>query len=124
MATRRSTSPVDEDLQRLYNEVWAGFAEETAASQSNEKDLENIYNVYGSRSTPSPGPQPAAPSTTQYSSFYHGMFQSLCKDRCIDLTGVNSFLGCRKVSSAFASSLITQVVSQGFATDSCQRFLE
>ncbi|KAF5318404.1 hypothetical protein D9611_013915 [Ephemerocybe angulata] len=70
MATKRSNSPVDEDLQRLYNEVWAGFAEESAA-QSNEKDLENIYNVYGaenSRETPSPGPAP--PSNPQYSSYY------------------------------------------------------
>lgn len=39
----RPTSPVEEDLQKLYNEVWAQFAQEAPAS---ERDLENIYNGY------------------------------------------------------------------------------
>lgn len=42
----RPTSPVEEDLQKLYNEVWSVFAEDPP-QQSSEKDLENIYNVYG-----------------------------------------------------------------------------
>lgn len=69
-SNHRPASPVDEDLQRLYNEVWAGFAAEEAA-QSNEKDLENIYNVYGSENTGrTPSPGPVGSSQAQYSSFY------------------------------------------------------
>ena len=41
----RPTSPVEEDLQKLYNDVWAAFAEETPPPSS-EGDLENIYNGY------------------------------------------------------------------------------
>lgn len=45
MPNPRPKSPVDEDLQQLYNEVWAGFADETPAAPP-EGDLDNIYNVY------------------------------------------------------------------------------
>lgn len=44
------TSPVEEDLQKLFDEVLAGFAEEET-SQSPERDLENIYNGYTDDST-------------------------------------------------------------------------
>jgi len=44
----RAVSPVDRDLQILYDEVWAGFAAED--TQSPEKDLDGIYSVYGSDS--------------------------------------------------------------------------
>lgn len=53
----RPASPVDEDLQKLYNEVWAGFADEPPAASS-ERDLENIYNVYGGEND-YPASQPA-----------------------------------------------------------------
>src|SRR5258705_69955 len=39
----RPISPVEEDLQRLFNEVITGFTEE---EQVSEHDLENIYNGY------------------------------------------------------------------------------
>jgi len=45
MLAPRTTTPVDQDLQNLYDEVWAGFAEE---SPSIDGDLDNIYSVYGS----------------------------------------------------------------------------
>ncbi|KAF8661267.1 hypothetical protein AX16_001369 [Volvariella volvacea WC 439] len=48
----RSASPVDEDLQKLYNEVWAGFAEESNANT--DGDLDTIYNVYGNSDYTSP----------------------------------------------------------------------
>ncbi|KAF9565909.1 hypothetical protein CPC08DRAFT_143876 [Agrocybe pediades] len=41
----RPASPVDGDLQQLYNEVWAAFGDEKPSSSS-ERDLENIYNGY------------------------------------------------------------------------------
>ncbi|KAF8202439.1 CNH domain-containing protein [Pholiota molesta] len=47
----RPTSPVEEDLQKLYNEVWAQFAQEAPAS---ERDLENIYNGYADDNELSP----------------------------------------------------------------------
>lgn len=47
----RPISPVEEDLQKLYNEVWAVFAEETPPS---ERDLENIYNGYADDYEPTP----------------------------------------------------------------------
>ncbi|KAF8887321.1 CNH domain-containing protein [Infundibulicybe gibba] len=43
-AAGRATSPVDQDLQNLYNEVWAGFSEEKSSAA---EDLDTIYNVYG-----------------------------------------------------------------------------
>ncbi|KAJ7623683.1 signal transducer [Roridomyces roridus] len=46
----RPVSPVDQDLQKLYDEVWAGFATETPA----DGELENIYSVYGTDSEASP----------------------------------------------------------------------
>jgi len=61
MAAQRSTSPVDEDLQRLYNEVWAGFADE-GTNGSNEKDLDVIYNTYGYDNATNPTATPAAAS--------------------------------------------------------------
>ncbi|KAH9479317.1 Rho1 guanine nucleotide exchange factor 1 [Psilocybe cubensis] len=56
----RSASPVEEDLQRLYNEVWAQFSEETPSS---ERDLENIYNGYADDNYPSQSS--SAPSNPQ-----------------------------------------------------------
>lgn len=57
LPSARPASPVDEDLQTLYNEVWAGFADEPPAASS-ERDLENIYNVYGGEND-YPASQPA-----------------------------------------------------------------
>ena len=42
----RPSSPVEEDLQRLYNEVWQAFTEEEEGPQIAERDLETIYNDY------------------------------------------------------------------------------
>ncbi|KAF8075167.1 CNH domain-containing protein [Lyophyllum atratum] len=42
----RPVSPVDEDLQNLYNEVWASFADETPAAPPSGH-LEEIYSAYG-----------------------------------------------------------------------------
>ena len=52
------TTPIEEDLQKLYNEVWAAFAEETPPS---ERDLENIYSGYAEETDPSPAPPVANP---------------------------------------------------------------
>ncbi|TFK29596.1 hypothetical protein FA15DRAFT_663742 [Coprinopsis marcescibilis] len=44
-------SPVDEDLQKLYNEVWAGFSDEAQVA-SKEKLADKIYNPYPADSRP------------------------------------------------------------------------
>lgn len=52
--------PVDEDLQKLYNEVWAEFADDPGAHD----DLDNIYSVYAAEPDPVPptvSTIPAAP---------------------------------------------------------------
>jgi hypothetical protein len=41
----RPISPVEEDLQRLFDEVLAGFAQEESP-QPPDRDLENIYKGY------------------------------------------------------------------------------
>ncbi len=57
MTSQRSTTPVDQDLQTLYDEVWAGFAmEEPSSAVSSERDLDHIYSVYGADSEYSPSP--------------------------------------------------------------------
>jgi len=62
----RPLTPLEEDLQRLYNEVWQGFVEEEPA-QSSERDLETIYNGYaGDYTSPTTSsntlqPQPPPP---------------------------------------------------------------
>ncbi|KAF5351328.1 hypothetical protein D9758_007970, partial [Tetrapyrgos nigripes] len=56
----RAVSPVDHDLQVLYDEVWAGFAAEDGPSV--EKDLDGIYSVYGSDSD-YVSPSPVTPSS-------------------------------------------------------------
>lgn len=56
-AGHRPNSPVDQDLQNLYNEVWAGFSEETpTASAAADRDIDNIYSVYGADSDYSTSP--------------------------------------------------------------------
>jgi len=42
LPSHRPISPVEEDLQKLFDEVLAGFAEE----ETPERDLETIYNGY------------------------------------------------------------------------------
>lgn len=44
-AVHRTASPVEEDLQQLYNEVWKAFNEEEVPEIA-ERDLETIYNDY------------------------------------------------------------------------------
>jgi hypothetical protein len=64
----RPTPSVDEDLQKLYNEVWAGFSEEPSApsrAPSAQDDLDNIYSVYGTE--PDYQPPPPQSSTTPVS---------------------------------------------------------
>lgn len=58
----RPTPSVDEDLQKLYNEVWAGFSDEQSApsrAPSAQDDLDNIYSVYGTE----PDYQPQSSTT-------------------------------------------------------------
>lgn len=43
---QRSSSPIDQDLQQLYEQVWAGFDTEDPPP-STEKDIDTIYSVYG-----------------------------------------------------------------------------
>ncbi|TRM58728.1 CNH domain-containing protein [Schizophyllum amplum] len=77
-AKGRSRAPLDRDLQRLYDEVWAGFAEEAPApdpswSSSIDKDLDNVYNLYAGQGSPDPGsaatlsytPSPPPPPPSQ-----------------------------------------------------------
>ncbi|KAF8990665.1 hypothetical protein BDQ17DRAFT_1468681 [Cyathus striatus] len=48
----RPNSPVDQDLQRLYNEVWAGFESEKPNPPSRD-ELEGLYGDYlGGRDSP------------------------------------------------------------------------
>jgi hypothetical protein len=54
----RPISPVEEDLQKLYNEVWAVFAEEPPSS---ERDIENIYSGYTEDADPTPSSSLANP---------------------------------------------------------------
>jgi hypothetical protein len=63
MHNPRPNSPVDEDLQQLYNEVWAGFADEIPAPPP-EGDLDNIYSVYGENHLTSPTQSYPATSPT------------------------------------------------------------
>ena len=80
----RPLTPLEEDLQRLYNEVWQGFAEEEPA-QSSERDLETIYNGYAgdyaSPTTSSNTLQPQPPPPGMLSKFvdvflFHGLLVS------------------------------------------------
>ena len=62
----RPSASVDEDLQNLYNEVWAGFADEPGApptAPSPQDDLDNIYSVYAAE----PEYPPQTASTTPVS---------------------------------------------------------
>ncbi|KAJ7780269.1 CNH domain-containing protein [Mycena maculata] len=65
MSGLRPISPVDQDLQNLYDEVWAGFASETPAADG---DMDNISSVYGTDSEPSP--TVASPSTPYGEGYY------------------------------------------------------
>ncbi|KAK0214966.1 CNH domain-containing protein [Armillaria fumosa] len=66
MASQRSSTPVDQDLQTLYDEVWAGFAmEEPSSAVSSERDLDHIYSVYGADNEYSPSPTSHGPNTRQ-----------------------------------------------------------
>ena len=80
----RPLTPLEEDLQRLYNEVWQGFVEEEPA-QSSERDLETIYNGYAgdyaSPTTSSNTLQPQPPPPGMLSKFvdvflFHGLLVS------------------------------------------------
>ena len=53
----RQPQPNEEDLQHLYNEVWAGFIDEpsSAVTQTDTSvgDLDSFYGAYGSDDNPS-----------------------------------------------------------------------
>lgn len=56
-----------EELQKLYNQVWAAFTEES--SSTNDTELDNIYGGYGDENfnnitPPSRGPPPLPPKRT------------------------------------------------------------
>ncbi|KAJ7089842.1 Dbl-like domain-containing protein [Mycena belliarum] len=71
MSGGRPLTPVDHDLQVLYDEVWAGFA-------ADDGDLDNIYSVY-STDTESPGT--ASSPTTPYGDGYYGPSQKSQRPR-------------------------------------------
>lgn len=58
----RPTTPVDQDLQELYNEVWASFASEEPPATS-DRELDNIYSVYGGDGENPPSPATNSPVT-------------------------------------------------------------
>jgi hypothetical protein len=57
MSALRANSPVEEDFQKLYNDVWAEYADENPGRQP-EVDLDDLYQVYGSESAPPIPPKP------------------------------------------------------------------
>ena len=57
---QRPSASVDEDLQNLYDEVWASFADESGAPTTAQDDQENIYAA-------GPEYQPQTASTTPVS---------------------------------------------------------
>ncbi|KAJ6561073.1 signal transducer [Mycena vulgaris] len=63
MSAGRPITPVDQDLQLLYDEVWAGFAAEPPA-----EDVDNIYNAYGTDTDSSP--TVSSPSTPYSDGYY------------------------------------------------------
>ncbi|KAJ6607025.1 CNH domain-containing protein [Mycena sp. CBHHK59/15] len=66
----RPVSPVDHDLQVLYDEVWAGFSTETPTADG---EIDNIYSVYGGESEYSPtvsSSTGSSPSTAYGDGFY------------------------------------------------------
>ncbi|CAK5273815.1 unnamed protein product [Mycena citricolor] len=62
MSGGRPASPVDHDLQVLYDEVWASFAEENGTQDG---DIDTILNVYSSDHDPS-STVPSPSTSTQY----------------------------------------------------------
>jgi hypothetical protein len=62
MPAPRTITPVDQDLQNLYDEVWAGFAQE---SPSTDGDLDNIYSDYSGEGDYPTTPVPNTPITPQ-----------------------------------------------------------
>ncbi|KAF8626558.1 hypothetical protein AX15_004807 [Amanita polypyramis BW_CC] len=65
----RQAASVDEDLQKLYNEVWGGFndgSNATAATPNPQDELDNIYSVYGGENDYQ-APTPVSASTTPIS---------------------------------------------------------
>jgi hypothetical protein len=54
----RQSPPDDDDLQHLYNEVWAGFLDEPSSavtksdSASSAGELESFYGAYGADEDP------------------------------------------------------------------------
>src|SRR6266550_5143430 len=69
----RPTPSVDEDLQKLYNEVWAGFSDEPGApsrAPSAQDDLDNIYSVYGTEPDHQPSSTtPVSPASARSCAF-------------------------------------------------------
>ncbi|KAG5653612.1 hypothetical protein H0H81_011984 [Sphagnurus paluster] len=49
MPNPRPVSPIDHDLQNLYNEVWASFSEEISSAHP-DGSLDQIYSAYGGES--------------------------------------------------------------------------
>ncbi|KAK1225868.1 Rho guanine nucleotide exchange factor [Marasmius sp. AFHP31] len=75
MSTRtakRSSSPIDKDLQALYDQVWAGFETEDHPS-TGEKDIDGIYNVYGTESEYTSSPiTPTSAASSRSANNYPG----------------------------------------------------
>ena len=57
-AMSRQSPPDDEDLQHLYNEVWAGFLDEPSSATTRSEatstagELESLYGAYGGDDDP------------------------------------------------------------------------
>jgi hypothetical protein len=51
MSGARPITPVDRDLQELYDQVWAGFASDTPPVDA---EIDNVYNAYGTDTDSSP----------------------------------------------------------------------
>lgn len=65
----RPRSSVDEDLQKLYNDVLAGFdAEGPSLALRDGNDLDQIYRVYGDAPSNSSGNVDPAVSKSPYTS--------------------------------------------------------
>ncbi|KAJ7319295.1 CNH domain-containing protein [Mycena albidolilacea] len=67
MPGARPASPVDHDLQLLYDEVWAGFADTPTA----DVEIDSIYNTYSTGSSVTAS-SPSTPYDDGYSVRTHG----------------------------------------------------
>lgn len=105
----RSRSPVDQELQQLYNDVLAGFdTESPSLSLKDASDIDQIYRVYDDAPGNGNGNMDGGSNGTSYPSVWYTPTSPTSPHNCMLLISAGSLLGLYRRQTRLLAKVVCE----------------